>query len=146
LTERQSDHSAVPAVPRGPHPVWSTFVGWHREPTLWRDIYTRTVSGLVTVFVVYVVAAISGVVSRQPLLYIIAVVFAGSLIYFIVAVIQAVGIWRDVRPLFVRWNDDESPTAVRAKRVYNRLIWCGYLTIISGMFLAGAIATALHAH
>lgn len=48
------------------------FVGWHRTEALWREIYARTASGLLVVTVIYVLAALSGFITRTPL-YVLAV-------------------------------------------------------------------------
>jgi Ca2+/Na+ antiporter len=42
---------------------WETFRGWHREESLWREIYARTVSALIAAFLIFVVAAAAGFVT-----------------------------------------------------------------------------------
>jgi hypothetical protein len=46
---------------------WTIFRLWHREEAFWRDFYLRTVSGLTVVLVVYLVGALTGVFTTQPL-------------------------------------------------------------------------------
>ena len=43
------------------------FVSWHRQASLYREIYARTVASVLAVFIVYCVAAAAGLVSRRPL-------------------------------------------------------------------------------
>ncbi len=119
----------------------SVFAGWHREPSLWREIYTRTVATLLAAFVAYLVALISGQVTARPLFVVLWAVFGISVLALLRNVAVAVPIWRHVRPLFVRWNRDPSPEAVRARRVYNPLVFSIYGTLLSGlMLLTGYLA------
>lgn len=44
-----------------------TFRGWHHEPSLWREIYARTVSTLLAGFIAYLFGAWAGVLPWKPL-------------------------------------------------------------------------------
>jgi hypothetical protein len=46
---------------------WSIFTDWHKEPSLWREIYARTASALIAVAIVYGAGAAAGSFSRKPL-------------------------------------------------------------------------------
>ena len=43
------------------------FAAWHKEPSLYREIYARTVAALAAAFVIYLIAVVAGIANRQPL-------------------------------------------------------------------------------
>jgi hypothetical protein len=134
-TERTSRTGAA----ERPRRVWATFASWHRYPDFYRDIYAHTVATTVVAFLVYVGAALAGLVTRKPLLVISAVALAASLVWLVVTIAKVAPIWRHVRPLFRVWNDDTSPEALRAKELYGSLYWSFLATLFSAGFLAAAL-------
>ena len=73
----------MPGVPHPPAPVrdrlahgWATFKGWHGEPSLWREIYTRTlgtVSGGSFLALLALTLGVIPVPSRRAVLLTVAV-------------------------------------------------------------------------
>jgi hypothetical protein len=49
---------------------WSTFAGWHRDADFWQGVWANALSGLIVALAIYVVAALTGVVTRKPLAFI----------------------------------------------------------------------------
>lgn len=117
-----------------PHDSWHTFRQWHREPQLWREIYTRTVSALAAAIVIYLVAAISGAVTREPA-YIIAAVFAAIAVPLLLfSVPGVVRHWSGVRPLYVRWDHRPSPEVAYYERLYLRFNFGWSAAVVAGVF------------
>lgn len=124
-----------PQVPMSGH--LATFRSWHGQASFWREVYVRSVATLCAAGVVYVVAALAGLVDTRPLT-VVGIVVVGAttppLIYW----------WAD---MVVHWKDlrmsrDWSHTPARndAERrirgVYTRalpveLVWAiGVLLIV----------------
>jgi hypothetical protein len=62
-----ADTAGVTDCEQTPQPTgWSTFIGWHRDESMWKSIYVNTASTLLAALVVYLIGAVSGVFTRQP--------------------------------------------------------------------------------
>ncbi|WP_457203004.1 hypothetical protein [Nocardioides sp. HB32] len=63
----------------GPPPTRrEIFASWHQEPSLYREIYARTVATLIAAGVIYLIAVAAGYVSKKPAqVAIVTVVAAG---------------------------------------------------------------------
>lgn len=141
--------SDMPAAEEEPPPLEErlgvarrAFIGWHRQPSFWREVYTRSVSTLVAAFVAYLIAVISGQVTIRPLLVVLWAAFGLSCSWFLWNVVVTVPMWRYVRPLFVRWSNDPAPERVRARRIYASLAWSSVWVFASG----GLLFTVLFVH
>jgi hypothetical protein len=105
------------------------------ETSFWRDVWTRTLSALIALGVVYVVAALAGEVTKRPGQ--VAATVASLLLGAIIAINYARGaligsyFWR----LFKVWPKDTTTTERRAKRIYNMLVW-QEIALISAVVLA----------
>jgi len=53
--------------PGPPRDAFATFASWHRSEEFWRAIWSNALSALLAALVIYVIGAVSGVFSRQPL-------------------------------------------------------------------------------
>jgi hypothetical protein len=74
---------------------WEVFKGWHREQSFWREVYARTVAGLSTVFVVFVVGVAVGAITLTPRD---GVFMAGTVVYLL----GALGVVRLLLPTLRR--------------------------------------------
>jgi len=113
----------------------ATFRAWHREPSLWREIYTRTASALIAAFVIYRIAAFSGLVSRRPQIGIFGTLFGLSLLWLITLSFKIQPVQKELWPLFKTWNTSTEPKHVRAKELYNPLVFAILAVLASGLFL-----------
>jgi hypothetical protein len=111
------------------------FRGWHGEASLWREIYARTVSALIAAFVIYLVAALAGVVDKKPAIVVsIAVLALGGLL-LLFSLKPAIVHRAKVGQLFHTWNEDPHPDWVLARRVYGRIVAGLLLTFVGLLFL-----------
>ncbi|WP_457202987.1 hypothetical protein [Nocardioides sp. HB32] len=124
---------------QGPRDHWDTFKSWHGQESLYREIYARTVATLAAALVIYLVAAMAGLVDREPATLVAAVALIPGVLMLIFSVPGLVKHWKLVRPLFVVWNDDESPEMQHAKRLYNRFTWGWIFTVAPGFILAALV-------
>jgi hypothetical protein len=130
----------VTSPPEKPRDHWDEFKSWHSGPALYREIYARTAATLLAAAVIYLIAAISGLVSVQPLAVVgvpLLVVGLGCLVFSVVGTAKR---WKLVRPLFVVWNNHTSPEMEHAKRLYTRLIIGIYSTLMGSIFIITAVA------
>lgn len=115
---------------------WITFRSWHGEPSFWREVYARTFATLCAALVVYVVAALAGLVDTKPLSVvgiILLIITTPPLVYLSADMIAH---WKDLRmsrdwSLTPPRNDSER----RIRLVYERalpigLVWTFGMTLL----------------
>jgi hypothetical protein len=125
-----------------PLDAWDTVKAWHRDPTLYREIYTRAVGALAAAAVIYLVALFAGVANDGPAVVIFSILLAVGLVVLVLTVPGVIKHWRHVRPLFVVWNDDPDPVKAHARRLYNRLVLGLFTTIMGGLFFAAYLSNS----
>jgi hypothetical protein len=115
---------------------WRVFRSWHGQESLWREIYTRTVSALTAAFVIYLVAVFVAGVNRQPALVVTGLLWLLGISLLVFSIPAAVKNRKRVAPLFHTWNFDPAEEMALARRIYNRLIFGLLLTVVGTIFLA----------
>lgn len=77
-----------PTPPPARRSAWQIFAGWHREPSLWRDVYVRALSALIVAAVIYSVAVMNRLVSAKPLVYLFFVFALTGLVWNAYVIVQ----------------------------------------------------------
>ncbi len=108
---------------------------WHRDPLVYREVYTRTVSALIAAFVIYLVAVFAGLADGGPAVVIWGLIFVIGMVVLILTVPGVIKHWQEVRPLFVWWNESPDPIKVHARRLYTRLLLGLFTTLAGAVFL-----------
>jgi hypothetical protein len=73
--------------PNGP---WAQFRSWHKQSSLYREIYARTVATLLAAFVIVVVGGLVGAVDGRPVIVLMTIV-AGMTV--VLAIAGLVWLW-----------------------------------------------------
>lgn len=113
-----------------------TFASWHREPSLYREIYARTVATLIAAGVVYLIAVAAGYVSERPAqVAIVMVIVAG-----VVALLSA---WGSMVGEYLR-NRDAATRKIHNERA-RKVVGVAIRVIFSAAFfyLAPIVAIAV---
>ena len=115
---------------------WTEFRSWHGDPQLYRHIYTQAMGALTAAFLIYVVAAMAGLVSRIP------VVVVTGVAWLVVVGVVVAGFVRDIK-------DRREPTpprgwlSVRHDRVLRSIQGVALaLSVVSAVVVAVSWATA----
>lgn len=122
--------------------TWTTFRDWHRQESLYREVYTRTASAVIAAFIVYAVAALFGYVTKTPLVAVILLLIGVTGARFLTFVVLAVRYRDYTGPLMSgkqpRFIPHPTPEQARAAHIvyslywsFIPLFWCGAV----GLFL-----------
>ncbi|GAA0977506.1 hypothetical protein ENKNEFLB_02098 [Nocardioides aquaticus] len=120
--------------------AWGTFRNWHTEASLYREIYTRTVSALIAAFVIYLVAVFAGLANRDPAIFIVALIVLASSMRLLLVLPNAIRHWTEVRILFRVWQSpDGGEPSTHAAKTYNRLVFGIFATGMSSILLVAVL-------
>lgn len=115
---------AGPAPNRNPlSRQWLTFRRWHAEAAFWREVYVRMVAALAAAGVVYLVAALAGLVTTRPLAVVGIAAMTTAAPFLLYRGADLVKHRKDLRmshdwSLTPPRNDDE----IRIRQVYSRTL------------------------
>lgn len=115
----------------------ATFKSWHVQSSFWREVYVRMVAALAAAGVIYIVAAVSGVVTTTPLAVLGVMLVGVTTPYLLYAWADMLVHWRDLR-LSRDWSlsPPRDEGEARMRRVYTRalpaeLLWLVGLILMS---------------
>jgi len=98
---------------------WDTFRFWHAEVSFWRDVYVRTVAALAAAAVIYLVAALAGLVSTAPLAVVGIVTVVATTPFLLYWVVDMIAHRKDLR-MSKDWSltPPRNVGEVRIRKVY----------------------------
>jgi len=76
---------------------WALFRSWHGEASFWREVYVRMIAALGAAGVIYVIAALAGLVTMTPLAVVGILMVAGTTPFLVYWWVDMIAHWKDLR-------------------------------------------------
>lgn len=105
---------------------WDTFRSWHVEVSFWREAYAQMIAALASATVIYLVAAIAGLVSTAPLTVVGIAIVGVTTPFLVYWLVDMIAHWKNLR-MSQDWSltPPRSPDELRIRRVYIRALPIG---------------------